>query len=53
MAEDDIPMLEWKVNTTLEAITHWIESVGPCLATTKMDAMLFTHFLSFSRSPFT
>ncbi len=26
MAEDDIPMLEWKVNTTLEAITCWIES---------------------------
>ncbi len=25
-AEDNIPMLEWKVNTSLEAMTCWIES---------------------------
>ncbi len=29
MAENDIPMLEWKVNTTCEAITRWTESAGP------------------------
>ncbi len=27
-AKHDIPMLEWKVNTTLEAINCWIESAG-------------------------
>ncbi len=29
MGEDDIPILEWKVNTTLEDMTHWIEAAGP------------------------
>ncbi len=33
--EDDIPMLEQKMNTILEAMTCWIESVRLSLATTK------------------
>ncbi len=42
MAEDDISMLERKANTALEAMTHWIELAGLGLATTKMEAGLFT-----------
>ncbi len=34
-------MLERKVNTALVAITHWIESAGLNLATSKMEALLF------------
>ncbi len=41
-AENDIPMLEWKVNTALEAMTHWIESVGLNLGTTKTEAVRFS-----------
>ncbi len=47
-AEDDISMLKWKVNTTLEAMTHWIESAGLNLATTKTEAVLFTRRCWFS-----
>ncbi len=36
-AENDIPMLERKVNTILQVATHWIVSV-----TTKMEAVVFT-----------
>ncbi len=41
-AEGDIPMLEWKVNTALEAMTCCIESAGQSVATMKMEAVLFT-----------
>ncbi len=45
-------MLERKVNTTLEAITHWIESARVNLATSKMEVVLFTHRLRFSLPSF-
>ncbi len=48
MVEDDIPMLEWNVNTTFEAMTHWIELAGLSLATMKMEAVLFTSHCQFS-----
>ncbi len=41
--EDDIPMLEWKVNTTLKAMTRWIESAKLSLAVTKTEVVLFTY----------
>ncbi len=47
-AENDIPTLERKVNTALEAMTHWIESVGLNLATSKTEAVLFTRHRWFS-----
>ncbi len=39
MAEDDIPMLERKMNSTLKVKAHWIESDGLSLATTKMEVV--------------
>ncbi len=50
--EDDIPMLKHEVNTTFEAMTHWIESAGLSLATMKTDVVLFTHYYRFSPSSF-
>ncbi len=47
-AEDDIPTLEEKVNTALKAIIHWIESAGLNPATSKMEAVPFTHQHRFS-----
>ncbi len=47
-AEDDIPMFEWKVNTTLEPMTRWIEPARLRLAATKTEAMLFTRYHRFS-----
>ncbi len=49
--EDDVPMLEWKVNTTLESMTHWFESAGLSLATTKVKAVLFICSCWFSPPP--
>ncbi len=46
--ESDIPTLERKVNTTLEAMTRWIESAGLNLATMKAEAVLFTCHRWFS-----
>ncbi len=51
-AEDDIPMLERKVNTTFEAMTHWIELARLSLATTKTEAVLFTRCCWFGPSSF-
>ncbi len=48
MAENDIPMLERKVNTALEAMTHWIELAALNLTTMKMEAVLFTRHRRFS-----
>ncbi len=42
-SENDIPMLEWKVNTPMEAMTCWIELAGLNLATAKTVVVLFTH----------
>ncbi len=42
MADDNIPMLEWKVNNVLEALTCWILSAGLSLATMKAEVVLFT-----------
>ncbi len=39
--EDYIPTLEKKVNTALEAMTCWIESVGLNLVTAKTEVVLF------------
>ncbi len=50
--ENNIPMLEQKVNTALEAMTHWIKSAGLNLATVKMEAVLFTHRRHFSPPSF-
>ncbi len=52
MAEDNVPILEWKVNTTLEAMNHWFEWVGLSRATTKMETVLFTCRCRFSLSSF-
>ncbi len=52
MAEKDIPTLEWKVNTTLEAMTRWIESARLNLATAKTEAVLFTRRCWFSPPSF-
>ncbi len=49
--EDDIPMLERKVNSALETVTHWIESGRLSLATMKMKVILFT-CCQFSPSSF-
>ncbi len=51
-AEDDIATLERKVNTALEAMMRWIESAGLNLATTKMEAVLFTRRRRFSPPSF-
>ncbi len=48
MTEDDIPTLERKVNTTPEAMTHWIESAGLSVATTNTEVVLFTYCCRFS-----
>ncbi len=48
--ENDIQTLKQKVNTTLEAMTRWIESAGLNLATAKTEAVLFTHRRWFSPS---
>ncbi len=48
MAENDIPTLERRVNTALEAMTRWIESAGLNLATTKTEVVLFTCRCRFS-----
>ncbi len=50
--ENDIPTLERKVNTTLEVMTHWIESAGLNLATMKTEAVLFTRRRWFSPPSF-
>ncbi len=46
--EDDIPTLERKINTALEAMTRWIKSAGLNLATAKTEAVLFTRRRRFS-----
>ncbi len=46
--ENDIPTIERKVNTALEAMTHWIESARLNLATAKTEAVLFTRRHRFS-----
>ncbi len=51
-AEDDISMLQRKVNTALEAMTHWIESVELSLATTKTEVVLFTRHHRFNPPSF-
>ncbi len=51
-AKNDIPTLEWKVNTTLEAMTCWIESARLSLAATKTEAVLFTLHHWFSSPSF-
>ncbi len=51
MVEDDIPMLERKVNTALGATTCRIESARRNLATTKMEAVLFTRCCRFKSPP--
>ncbi len=51
MVEDNIPMLEWKVNITLEAMTCWIESARLSLAITNMEVVLFTCHHWFSSLP--
>ncbi len=50
--ENDIPTLERKLNTALEAMTHWIELAGLCLATTKTEAVLLTQCRRFSPPSF-
>ncbi len=49
--ENDIPTLEQKVNTALEAMTRWIESAELNLATAKTEAVLFTRRRRFSPPP--
>ncbi len=51
-AEDDIPMLQWKMNTTLEAMTHWIKLARLSLSTIKAEAVLFTRCSRFSHPSF-
>ncbi len=51
-AENDIPVLERKVNTALEAMTRWIESARLNLATAKMEVVLFTRCCQFSPPSF-
>ncbi len=46
-AEDNIFMLEWKVNTAPEAMTCWIELARLSLPATKMEAVLFTYCCQF------
>ncbi len=48
IAEDDIPMLERKVNTALEAMTCWIGSARLSLATKTMEVVLFTSHCWFA-----
>ncbi len=48
--DDDIPMLEEKVNTTLEAIIPWIESARLSLASMAKGVVLFTSLSRFSGS---
>ncbi len=51
--ENDVSTLEQKVNTALEAMTHWIESAGLNLAIAKKtEAVLFTHRCWFSPPSF-
>ncbi len=52
VTEDDTPMLQRKVNTIPEAMTHWIESARLSLATTKTEAVLFTHHHQFGTPSF-
>ncbi len=51
-AENDIPTLERKVHTALEAMTRCIELAGLNLATAKTEAVLFTHHRRFSPPSF-
>ncbi len=51
-AENDIPTPERKVNTTLEAMTRWIELAGLNLATTNTEVVLFTRHCQFSPPSF-
>ncbi len=46
--KNDIPTLEWKVNTAQEVMTRWIKSAGLNLATTTTEAVLFTRRRRFS-----
>ncbi len=41
-------MLEWKVKTALEAVTHWIKSEGLSLVTMKTKSVLFTDLCQFN-----
>ncbi len=52
IAEDDIPMLGWMVNTALKAMSCWIESVGLSLVAMKVEVMLFTHHCWFNPHSF-
>ncbi len=48
MALDGMPILEQKINIALDAMTHWIESAGLNIPTTKTKVVLFIRHRGFS-----